>query len=123
MNNKGLTLEVFRGRFEATNGGLSSGVTEITVVGLGKGSEMFAPDSRAPAFRLESHVPGCLRLVPVDDPRAGNCAGPMFGGNYAATSDSRFSKVCERLLGHRFYGAVAIHDRYESWKDYEALSR
>jgi hypothetical protein len=37
----------------------------------------------------------------------------MFGGNYAAASDSRFSELCEKLLGTSFYGAVAIHDRVE----------
>ena len=41
-------------------------------------------------------------------------AGWMMGGNYAATSDSRFS----RLIGG-MYGAVAIHDRQETWEQYE----
>jgi hypothetical protein len=50
-----------------------------------------------------------LRLIPesVKD------KGRMFGGNYAAASDSRFSELCEKLLGTSFYGAVAIHDRVE----------
>lgn len=33
----------------------------------------------------------------------------MFGGLYAASSDSRFREC----VGEDFYGAVAIHDRYE----------
>lgn len=33
----------------------------------------------------------------------------MFGGNFAFTSDSRFSDLC----GGLGYGAVAIHDRIE----------
>ena len=37
----------------------------------------------------------------------------MMGGNYAATSDSRFSDKVEQMLGHHFYGAVPIHDRVE----------
>jgi hypothetical protein len=37
----------------------------------------------------------------------------MMGGNYAATSDSRFSDKIEEMLGHGFYGAVPIHDRVE----------
>ena len=36
----------------------------------------------------------------------------MFGGNFGETSDSGFQKVSE-MLGHKFYGAVAIHDRVE----------
>jgi hypothetical protein len=37
----------------------------------------------------------------------------MMGGNYAATSDSRFSQLCDRLIGGHFYGAVAVFDRVE----------
>jgi len=37
----------------------------------------------------------------------------MFGGNYAATSDSRFGEAIEKLTGQDFYGAVPIHDRKE----------
>lgn len=79
------------------------------------------------AVLLEQHVRGCLRIVPavkdgngkwIKDPR-----WAMFGGNYASCSDSRFTELCEQLLGHRFYGAVAIHDRYESQKQMEELSR
>lgn len=39
--------------------------------------------------------------------------GTMFGGNYAATSDARFGELIAELLGHPFYGAVAVHDRIE----------
>lgn len=38
----------------------------------------------------------------------------MFGGNYAACSDSRFGEAVRRSLGVDFYGAVAIHDRFEA---------
>ena len=49
-----------------------------------------------------------------------NVEGPfdqhtMDGGNFAASSDSRFSQACRELLGHHFYGAVAIHDRVEDF--------
>ena len=37
----------------------------------------------------------------------------MMGGNYGSTSDSRFKDKLEEMLGERFYGAVAIHDRVE----------
>ena len=37
----------------------------------------------------------------------------MFGGNYGATSDSRFSEKVEEMMGSSFYGAVPIHDRVE----------
>ncbi|MCK8673965.1 hypothetical protein M1M07_23005 [Rhodococcus sp. HM1] len=36
----------------------------------------------------------------------------MFGGNYAGTSDSRFSELSEQYLGHRS-AILPIHDRIE----------
>ncbi|MGP9587234.1 hypothetical protein ACT3TB_16415 [Micrococcaceae sp. AOP34-BR2-30] len=40
-------------------------------------------------------------------------SGHMAGGNYATTSDSRFTDLISDLLGGRFYGALAVHDRRE----------
>jgi hypothetical protein len=80
-------------------------------------------------------VPGSLKLVPAvrvggEWPRtyvakgSDDLCGPMFGGNYADTSDSRFGEAMERTVkGTRFFGAVPIHDRYETWAQYESLSR
>lgn len=48
--------------------------------------------------------------------------GPMMGGCYVSTSDSRFSRAVEDLLGHRFYGAVPLHDRFETADEYRVLS-
>ena len=41
----------------------------------------------------------------------------MFGGAYAASSDSRFSRIAGDM-----YGALPVHDRTETWEQYEALS-
>jgi hypothetical protein len=41
--------------------------------------------------------------------------GYMFGGSYASTSDSRFSKISQYPL--------AIHDRQETQEQYDQLSR
>jgi hypothetical protein len=120
---KGLHLDVYKhGKYDSTNGGLSGKVTSITVVNLGPDSEVFDVTPDAPAFKLVINSYNTLKLVPVGDPRAEECIGPMFGGNYAATSDSRFSRACEKLLGHSFYGAVPIHDRFETQRQYNALS-
>lgn len=43
-------------------------------------------------------------------------AGPMFGGNYVMTSDSRFGEA----FGRR---PLPVHDRWETWEQNEALSR
>lgn len=125
----GLNVNVFRDSLgDCTNGGVSSKVDRLCVVNI-DGTAVPSPDC-SPVI-LESHGRGIVRLVPavpaelpdvvrlgVDYYKNGAWARDgrwlMFGGNYAATSDSRFTEAAERLLGHRWYGAVAIHDRYES---------
>lgn len=37
----------------------------------------------------------------------------MAGGNFAHTSDSRFTRLISDMIDGHFYGAVAIHDRTE----------
>lgn len=104
----GLLVNVLRhaSGWDCTNNGISSRVDTLCITNI---EGPFEPRTGIPGVILESHVPGCLRIVPAD---AGN-AWVMFGGNYAACSDSRFREACEGLLGHSFYGAVAIHDRIE----------
>lgn len=115
----GLPLDIYRNAYgDCTNGGASAKVKTITIVNI---DGPFEAGPESPAFRLESHVRGCLRLVPVDAPKG--MIGPMMGGNYAATSDGRFGAACAKLLGHTFYGAVPIHDRYETREEYDVLSR
>ena len=43
--------------------------------------------------------------------------GWMMGGNYAATSDSRFADMVGGI-----YGAIPIHDRQETQEQYDILS-
>ena len=107
----GLIVYIYRDRQlgDCTNGGISATADRLTLVNVPGPSE---PDETAPAAILESHAPGCLRIVPQELKDLG--AWPMMGGNFAHTSDSRFAGACERLLGHWFYGAVAIHDRTEN---------
>lgn len=106
--------------------GISKRFNRLIVVNVDGPFDHRPGDEIAPVL-LQSHVGGCLRLVPaikdangkwIPDPR-----WAMFGGNFAHCSDSRFTDACERLLGHRFYGAVAIHDRYETQAQMEQLSR
>lgn len=115
----GLRISVYRdGLGDCTNGGLSGQYKDICVVNA---DGPFEPDDQTPAFKLEENYGGSIKLVPVDQPE-GVC-GPMFGGNYGATSDSRFGEKIEEITGSRFYGAVAIHDRFETWEQYDQLSR
>jgi hypothetical protein len=75
----------------------------------------------------EDYQMGLLTRGPLGDPIIrmgpslaqqirGQKLGPMMGGNLAYTPDSRWSKA----VG--FYGAVPIHDRYETSQQYKELS-
>ena len=92
---------------DCTNGGVSSKHDQLFIK-----LPHYPADDKTPAdvpvMVLEAHHAGCVRLRPAGEKRW--C---MFGGNFAHSSDSRFSEAIEKLLGHRFYGAVAIHDRIE----------
>lgn len=113
---KGLPVSVYRNPLgDCTNEGVSGKYLQLTLVGPGI-DEVFTADENAPAVHLEAYkaygsTDKIVRLVPVEKP-AGK-AGPMFGGNFAHTSDSRFHRAIEALTGHAWHGAVAIHDRFE----------
>lgn len=101
---------------------------ELTVVNVSGPSD---PDpARAPAVMLVANPRGTVALVPAFydgdgwvEYKAAGKIGPMFGGNYAGTSDSRFGDAVRRLTGGPWHGAVCVHDRYETVADYERLSR
>lgn len=105
----GLYASIYRDsdcKGDCTNGGMSSKVTRVTIVNC---DGPFEPCDDAPAAHLESHVAGCVRLRFEQD----KGKQVMMGGNFVHTCDSRFRQKIEKLLGHSFYGAVAIHDRVE----------
>ena len=106
----GILVYVYRSArgWDCTNGGESAKFTEFTVTNA---QGPFQPSASAPAAILEEGPMGSVRLVPQSVKDTGKHY--MFGGNYAASSDSRFSEAVQKILNHRFYGAIAIHDRVE----------
>jgi hypothetical protein len=113
----GLHVRVYRDARgeDCTIGGVSSQADDLCVVNI---PGQFEPSDKAPAVLLvEGNAPGTLRIFPAVTNGAGEWVRDsrwlMMGGNYAATSDSRFSEACEKMLGDPFYGAVPIHDRCE----------
>jgi hypothetical protein len=84
------------------------------------------PTHHAPALVLNLRVIGgdpILSAEPVSCPGDRlKMVGPMMGGNFVHTSDSRVSDLVRKLLGHRFYGAIALHDRWETQAQYDSLS-
>lgn len=104
----GTQLDVLRGRFASTNRGISDSY---------------------PRFILGGDEPNSIRLVcrwagtdreywhaePVNQPA--NTAGPMMGGNYVVLP----SRVAQAI--GRSGVAIPLHDRFETWADYDRLSR
>ena len=97
---------------DATNGGVTNhktGVHQLTLVNV---DGPFDPTPTRPAaWLVPGNVEGSAKIVPHDEYT--NKTWTMFGGNYAATSDDRFSVAVEKIVGGTFYGAVPIHDRVE----------
>lgn len=116
---KALPVSVYRnGRVDCTNNGVSSRYDELLVVctdGFVDVDLNNKPENLVVVRKRRMFGQNVYHLEPFFEPKG---AGWMMGGNYAASSDSRFSK----LIGE-MYGAVAIHDRQESWEEYEMYSR
>jgi hypothetical protein len=102
------TVTILRLPYDCTNGGVSSKHDKLLVIGAGDAAPH---DAAYPVMVLTQHAPGQVSLRPLHD-EPGR-VGPMAGGNYAA-GDKAFNQAVEKLLGAKFYGAVAIHDRFES---------
>ena len=121
----GLTISVYRdSKIDCTNGGISSNHDRLTVINI-DGPFKATKDSPAVLLKQGAYESNAI-LVPVlaDDHEDERTIGEMFGGNYGATSDSRFNRAVELITGIPcWHGAVPIHDRYETPQDYAALTR
>lgn len=117
---KALRLNVFSNPScrSCANGGWTEGHDELYVACPEGNWEVEETD---PA--LFDLVRGPFGIAYIRPRNGGDGVGPMMGGSYAGTSDSRFSRMCEELTGHPWHGAVAVHDRYESEWLNERLSR
>jgi hypothetical protein len=112
----GLIVEVFKNPLgDCTNNGITKGATALTIVNV---DGPFEPRADRPAAMLViGNMPGHVRIVPAALDSEGlyrQATGwAMMGGNYAATSDSRWVQAIERLTRHPGMTAVPVHDRYE----------
>lgn len=130
----GLIVNVYRAPrweregFDPSNGGLTSRFEELLVVNvpgpIPNTSELYAKVLLVDDQPCGQPYP---KLVPADPDdiwkpyRSPINVGPMMGGNYASTSDSRFAQAVEELCGMRL-GILPVHDRFESQKAYNLLS-
>ena len=108
----GLRVDIYRNTYQSQLNAFA-GVVEITVVNV---PGPFEPTRTAPAARLiPGHGPGQVIVVPAEQPAG--MVGPMFGGAFAYTSDSRWFEAA------KMYGAVPVHDRFETPDRHDLLSR
>jgi hypothetical protein len=120
----GIIIHVYRapdGDF--TNGGISGRVKTLTVVNV---EGPFEPTPDRPAVILTTGPLGHPIIVPVREPVETpdiELIGPMFGGNLADTSDSRWGRAVRNIAGRYSSTAVPIHDRFETHSLHEALTR
>lgn len=117
-NIKALPVSVYRDGTDCTNNGVSSRYRDLLVIcpdGYINVDMDNPPENLVQVVKRRLFGQDIYHVEPWVSPKG---AGWMMGGNYAASCDSRFS----RLIGG-MYGAVAIHDRQESWEEYEMYSR
>lgn len=107
---KGMLVNVYATKdgSDCTNGGITSYHKQLIMVGKGI-PEIFkakADGSNCIEY-VEREMFGkeCNICVPLNQPELKKMNGPMFGGNFVYTSDSRFP--------HN--NPVPVHDRFESW--------
>lgn len=112
----------------SSNGGVSSRCPQVTVTRIldrtGQpgphtmqpvpvACRVFEPkEDRPEAVLVLMRVAGKL-LAHVAPWRADGAGQPLMGGCYVATDDSRWARCVEAVLGHSFYGALPLHDRWE----------
>lgn len=131
---KGLSLHVYRNALgDATNGGISADNDVLMLVGyqmgqgtispLPKSSRVFEPEDldNAVILRIGPFGPSLVPLKIAQEGHAPGFVGPMMGGNYATSSDSRLSDLL-RTLDQPPYAPIPVHDRMESAALYAALS-
>jgi len=113
----GLNVSVYKFPLgDCTLDGISSDVKDLCLVNV---EGPFNPTADAPAALLvKGNSRGLVKIVPAAGSNGNHwTAAPgwwMMGGNYAATSDSRFHETVRKITGGESYGAVPIHDRQES---------
>jgi hypothetical protein len=110
----GVTAYIYESKLgNSSNGGLSTRVATVTVVGDGI-PRTYEANPLAPAVEIVETVPGYRTLRPLDPPPAGH-TGYMAGGCYV--------KLDHHQVPEKLRGFLPLHDRSETYADYEMLTR
>jgi hypothetical protein len=111
----GLIVSIYRDGYDSTMN-VFHGKSQITLVNV---EGPFEPSDKAPAAKLVAGYGKTAIIVPATDELFDGVQ--MMGGTFASTSDSRFQRAVEKLVGVSHH-AVAIHDRRETWTQYQQYS-
>ena len=105
---------------DCSNGGVSGQVNKLTLINV---EGPFMPTEDAPAAMIVAGNLSGAKIIPCFDEARdmSNIIGPMMGGTYVTSSDSRFSSKLEEF-GVYIEMVVPFHDRYETTDQYRALS-
>ena len=109
----GLRVNIYRSDYDSDMN-VFHGKKQITVVNI---DGPFKDTEDAPAAYLQKRSTGGFCIVPADDFESGVDGVQMNGGTFASCCDSRWNQYTEGMP------AVPIHDRRESWADYDKFSR
>ena len=115
---KGLIVSVLRDEYDCTNGGISSGVNTLLLVGDDIPKVHSRPrDSDRILKIVKRNIGGrvYIHAEPIHSPEKGFTPWSM-GGNFVYSSDSRFREFVNDY-------PIAVHDRSDTWENYELLSR
>lgn len=112
---KGLIVEIYKpSHGDSSNGGLSSKCGKALLVGKGI-PEIFDASDDCPAVEIVERIvcgDTYLTAYPVKEAPQHQTLY-MFGGCFIYTSDSRFPATYP----------VPLHDRSETWEQYDCLSK
>lgn len=104
-----LTVFVLRSSSDATNGGVTASEAMFTLLGENESP----PAGCGPFLRVVKRTFGREVYVHAEPIEARHgLIGPMHGGNFVHTSDSRWRD----LVGHSY--PISVHDRFETVSDY-----
>ena len=118
---KYLSVYIYRNDSDCTNGGVSANKNRLSFAGPGVEGPFEIEKNEIYLGLVIRNLFGetYLHVDPMINGKKykpfNDSVGPMFGGNFIYSSDSRFRFVSNY--------PIPIHDRFETAKQYEKLSR
>ena len=115
---KGLTVNVYRWSLgDCTAGGITGKVDSLVLVGPGIEGPFEVEDGEPYLELLTKNVgrDEYAYAVPRNVGDKSGLVGPMMGGNFVYSTDSRFRRVCKY--------PIPVHDRWETQETYDMMSR